>query len=89
MLNDDGMAAYDFLGILMTREVPGSRDSTKPMKMIADTLFPIFSKDSCFNCNQNLYKRSGPSIWKYIDGPHCTVQPIRLQDFAYKHLIRQ
>ena len=36
MLNDDGMAACDFLGVLMTGEVPGSRDSTKPMKMIAE-----------------------------------------------------
>ena len=41
MLNDDGMAAYGFLGIFMTRNMLGSlsevsRDSTKPTKMIKE-----------------------------------------------------
>ena len=41
MLNDDGMSDCCFLGIFMTRKVPGSlsevsRDSNKPMKMIAE-----------------------------------------------------
>ena len=41
MLNDDGMAAYDFLGILMTRKMLSllselSRDSTKLTNMIAE-----------------------------------------------------
>ena len=41
VLNDDNVAACDFLGISMTRKVLGSlsevsRDSTKPMKMIAE-----------------------------------------------------
>ena len=41
MLNDDGMAACGFIGICMTGKVQGSlseglRDSTKPIRMIAE-----------------------------------------------------
>ena len=39
--------------------------------------------------NEKPYKQSGPSTRKCMDGPHCTILPIRLQDFAYKHLVRQ
>ena len=55
----------------------------------ADSLFPIFLERPRVYCDQKPYKRSGPSVQKCIDGPHSTIQPIRLQDFAYKHLVRQ
>ena len=48
--------------------------------------FFIFLKGLCFHCNQKLCKPYGASISKSIYGPHSTVQPFKLQDFAYKYL---
>ena len=49
----------------------------------------LFPKILGFNCNRKLYKRSGPTIRKCIDVPCSIITPLRLQDFAHKHVVRQ